>query len=475
MASSAIESLYRSVFSDLTVSREEDTEIRTKLEELNVPPDKIVWVRAAAFRIGCEYLTEDDADANVQLLRCINAIVHAVEMTCLVPKDTDADEDSFPDEEVETLYKEAFADLSVDQEESAELVEFFAKCPKSKIISTRAAAFKHACDFLSDDRDTNVALLRCINVMVHALENTCMVPKPYTLKEEVSPEISVEAIGLDASISKAVQHVWDLDVNRLTPNEDYVINVQSGKKPYWAGDDATEPLFTRVDTRELQRPTYKTFIALLDNYSAECGDDEVVTNAERAEIWNFLKAIYSTAPMQFAHKYCAANGDDVPSDPAAFLKLLHKIWFEMYFRQRGGRPDSSGFEHVFVGEIKNGEVSGFHNWIYFYLEEKRGNVNYKGYIKPRSRSDAATNADDQILTLQFEWNGVEKKVGTSFIGVSPEFEMALYTICFLVGQEQNTVELDTGDDVFELNVRCYRMARDKVGTSFVEASAHWEE
>ena len=347
-------------------------------------------------------------------------------------------------------------------------------------MSTRAAAFKYACDFLSEDNGTNVSLIRCINVMVHALETTCMVPKPFQLKEEVSPAISVAEIGLDASISKAVQHLWDLDVNRLDPGEDYVINVQSGKKPYWAGDDADEPLFTRVNERELQRPTYKTFIALLDNYSAECGEDEVITRTESAEIWAFLKAVYQSAPMQFAHKYLVANSDgEVPSDPAEFLQLLKKIWFDLYFRERGGRPDSSGFEHVFVGEIKekNGEkeVSGFHNWVQFYLSEKRGDVNYKGYIKPRSRSDAETNADDQILTLQFEWHGVEKKVGTSFIGVSPEFEMALYTICFLVGQEENTIELDTGDDCFELNCRCYKMARDKIGTSFVEASAHWEE
>lgn len=83
MASKAIEALYREVFSDLSVSREEDTEIREKLEEINVPPAKIVWVRATAFRIGCEFLT-DDQESNVQLLRCINAIVHAVEMTCLL-------------------------------------------------------------------------------------------------------------------------------------------------------------------------------------------------------------------------------------------------------------------------------------------------------------------------------------------------------------------------------------------------------
>ena len=71
---------------------------------------------------------------------------------------------------------------------------------------------------------------------------------------------------------------------------------------------------------------------------------------------------------------------------------------------------------------------------------------------------------------------LQRQINTSFIGVSPEFEMALYTICFLVGQEQNTIELlDTGDDCFVLNCRCYKMARDKIGTSFVEANAHWEE
>jgi hypothetical protein len=46
---------------------------------------------------------------------------------------------------------------------------------------------------------------------------------------------------------------------------------------------------------------------------------------------------------------------------------------------------SSGFEHVFVGEIKTveGEVSGFHNWIQFYLEEKNKNLNYYGFLKTK--------------------------------------------------------------------------------------------
>ena len=43
-------------------------------------------------------------------------------------------------------------------------------------------------------------------------------------------------------------------------------------------------------------------------------------------------------------------------------------------------PICSGFEHVFMGEIKNGKVSGFHGWIHWYLEEQARNVDYFGYI-----------------------------------------------------------------------------------------------
>jgi poly(U)-specific endoribonuclease len=129
---------------------------------------------------------------------------------------------------------------------------------------------------------------------------------------------------------------------------------------------------------------------------------------------------------------------------------------------------------VFVGEIKDDKVSGMHNWIRFYLEEKAGSIDYKGYIKPRGSGEAETNSDDHVLTLQFDWHGHPKMVGTSFIGTSPEFEMAIYTLCFLLGEEDNHITLDTGSDVFELNIRCYKMARDKIGTAFPEATAHHE-
>jgi poly(U)-specific endoribonuclease len=135
-------------------------------------------------------------------------------------------------------------------------------------------------------------------------------------------------------------------------------------------------------------------------------------------------------------------------------------------------------EHVFVGEIKNGEISGFHNWVQFYLQEQNGSLDYRGYIKPRSCNDALPDESDQLLTLQFTWKGVEKMVGSSFIGVSPEFEFALYTMCFLAGEEENQISLRTGgceNDAFGVCIKCYKMAGDKIGTSFPEIQNHFEE
>mmetsp|Transcript_128052 Transcript_128052/g.190805 ORF Transcript_128052/g.190805 Transcript_128052/m.190805 type:complete len:468 (+) Transcript_128052:206-1609(+) len=463
-----VETFYRQIFADLVVDQEESQQLVDFFSKANPPPDKLVWLRATAFRLGCEFLS-DDKDRNVALLRAINAIIHALEKTCMNPKSPYGNCE-YDGDKVEAFYKDIFSDLSVDMEENEKLVEFFENNvpPQSNLVSLRATAFKAAVDYLGDDKTSNVALLRCINVVVHNLEQNIFKPKEYQLK--LAP-----TFDLDVSLSDAIQQMWDLDINRLTPNVDYKLDVQGGKKPYWKDDAARDPLFTYVDKQCLRRPTYKAFMALMDNYKAECGQTETVTSGERSENWTFLKAIMQTAPMQLCHKYLRKKDpSNIPADQSAFLKLVYKIWFDLYNRSRGARNDSSGFEHVFVGEVKDGSVTGFHNWIQFYMEEQKGALDYRGYIKPRSHNEAHADSDDHVLTLQFAWNGVEKFVGTSFIGVSPEFEMALYTTCFLLGDEENDIVLKTRTDEFHLKIKCYKMARDHIGTSFPEATAHYD-
>lgn len=52
-----------------------------------------------------------------------------------------------------------------------------------------------------------------------------------------------------------------------------------------------------------------------------------------------------------------------------------------------------------VGEIKGGKVSGFHNWIQFYLLEKRGQLNYYSHSFNGPVSIHNTDFNMKIYTL----------------------------------------------------------------------------
>lgn len=78
-----VEEFYKQILTDLSVDQDEAEELVDYFGSLNPPPDKLVWLRTTAFRLGCEFLS-DDPDKNVALLRTINAIIHSLEKTCMV-------------------------------------------------------------------------------------------------------------------------------------------------------------------------------------------------------------------------------------------------------------------------------------------------------------------------------------------------------------------------------------------------------
>lgn len=268
-----------------------------------------------------------------------------------------------------------------------------------------------------------------------------------------SPVVNPTVEELD-NLSYACSKLWELDSNRLVPDHDYRIDLQNGKAVFQDGDAASNPLFSSVDAHVFEKPTYKAFVALLDNYVAETGRAEIVTKDELKEDNNFLQLIMDTAVMQYVHRYLLAKGKTHSVDRASFIRELDRIWFGLYGRKTAN--DSSGFEHVFLGEVNpGGEVVGMHNWIQIYLEERKGALNYRGFIRPKRGGTRPSNLE-QLVSFQFEWRGGVKPVSSSFIGTSPEFEIALYTLCFFAGEEKITVNIRSPYHDYRVLVTSYK-------------------
>uniref|UniRef100_A0AAV2JW68 Uridylate-specific endoribonuclease n=2 Tax=Knipowitschia caucasica TaxID=637954 RepID=A0AAV2JW68_KNICA len=247
----------------------------------------------------------------------------------------------------------------------------------------------------------------------------------------------------------------------MFPQQGRAGNVAHGSNS--ATDRARDPLFKHVNTDKLQQiETFAHFIKLLDNYEMSTGVGETVTHEELAENRRFIDAIVETDVMKRAHNYLVRKGQS-SSNTMDFKKQLYNIWFRLYHRERGGGQDSCGFEHVFVGETRrHQQILGLHNWVQFYLQEKHGHIDYKGY-KARTHKDTP-DEDDHVLNLQFSWRGLVKPVAGSFIGVSPEFEVALFTIVFLMSDEKMTsVEVKIDEYVLALIVHRYGRS---IGTSY---------
>ena len=101
-------------------------------------------------------------------------------------------------------------------------------------------------------------------------------------------------------------------------------------------DSAEDPLFSWLSDELKERKTYSTFMKLMDNYSAETGEQEEMTEEEIEEQWAFLDAICETEVMKYTHQWLV-NKELAPEDMDDFKEALNNIWFNMYGRYEQNR------------------------------------------------------------------------------------------------------------------------------------------
>lgn len=231
----------------------------------------------------------------------------------------------------------------------------------------------------------------------------------------------------DAEIKSISETLFALDSNKASASE-LIIDPQAlvpDSETSSQTDLSSRPLFRYLDEEALfSRPTYAALLSVLDNYQRMTGQTENFSPQQLTEQEAFVKETMSNTELGrelFAFFYTKG----VYATEEEFVYDLKMMWFGLYSRNNN-KLDSSGFEHIFAGEVKGGKVSGFHNWIQFYLLEKQGLLNYYSH----SFNGPWTSYPD-VLGMQFKWDGYFKQVGSAVIGCSPEFDFAIYSLCYI--------------------------------------------
>jgi len=246
----------------------------------------------------------------------------------------------------------------------------------------------------------------------------------------------------------------------------YQLNLQCSTHDGSTEDCSPEPLFTSVDPAVFQLPVYVKLAALYDNYVKSPGTVEDHTEQEQAEEMDFLDEVLSSAVMQTTYNFLF--------EKSAFTgtfedwgRHVYDTWFGMYDRART-ILGSSGFEHVFIGEVKKGQVSGFHNWFHWHWLEKEGHINYLGYWEHVTLGNQGDRGDG--LSFTFTWDGVQKPYGSAFIGTSPSLELAVYTTCLLARPDTKCHMVLGDQDVYIQTWRTVVGSQVYVGSSYPDWS-----
>ncbi|XP_052833674.1 poly(U)-specific endoribonuclease-A [Octopus bimaculoides] len=210
----------------------------------------------------------------------------------------------------------------------------------------------------------------------------------------------------DEELSEFFTKIWELD-NKCSPGQDFGIDLQ-GYAGYQSRDFAKDNLFEWFHEEDIfSRPTYA---------------DHSLHSPLPPSLLTLL--VTSQVPLMRVKNPPMRLSSLILLFLVSCLSLLPLFCFS--------DQDSSSFEHVFVGETKQEGMIGLHNWLQYYLQEKAGNIDYQGY---KRRCTVLDDEVDRIICTKFLWRGRKGKAACSmFLGSSPEFDIAVFSTCFLMGK-----------------------------------------
>ncbi|XP_043362731.1 poly(U)-specific endoribonuclease-like [Dermochelys coriacea] len=144
------------------------------------------------------------------------------------------------------------------------------------------------------------------------------------------------------------EQLYKVDHNKAQKS-DIIINPQhliSSAETRDKEDHSPEPLYTYVNEKLFSKPTYASFIKLLDNYQRMMGRGESFSAEQLKEQENFLQEVMKTELMKKLYNFL--HKKKRYSTKEEFVSDLKEMWFDLYSRGKD-EGDSSGFEHVFSG------------------------------------------------------------------------------------------------------------------------------
>uniref|UniRef100_A0A1I7W2U8 Endoribonuclease n=1 Tax=Loa loa TaxID=7209 RepID=A0A1I7W2U8_LOALO len=284
-----------------------------------------------------------------------------------------------------------------------------------------------------------VSFLYLIAILSDILDGTEKVPgnNVTSIPDGARYQKLQEFLVLDSEVVNMVNELRQYDSNKLD-DEQIILDYQEHMTSLGSGDKAKRRLFKWIDPNALKRNTFRKWIALSDEYQPEVGIEEKNTPKKKKAIDDYLDAILNTTVWKSLYQFLLRKGYPYSNNMRTFRAWIKQLWFEGYSRKQGF-IDSSGFEHVFMGEnnliIMDIPLNDLLVAPLIWIIRGKGGADNEGEL-------------NILAVVQFNWGKYLKRTGSFFLGTSPEFDLALYTLCFITRRSNNICKFQLNECPF---------------------------